>query len=136
MEHLPPNEFVTRIARGWDPKMNTSIYDGLGFRCACGESHPFDSARTTPLVELSGMRLVVKCPTSHHVTCIKVPLPAVLEADRDVEKAEHSQELGGFVAETGIKQAKAALNALEGTLAKLERELAAGLTTHLPWRRR
>jgi len=63
-------------------------------------------------------------------------LPAVFKADLDVERAQHSQELGGFVAETGVRQARVALEALERTLATLESELAAGLTTHLPWRRR
>jgi len=72
MEHVAPNEFVARISRGWDPRMNTAIYDGLDFQCACGDSHSFDTATTSPLLELPGMRLVIKCPTSHSLTCIKI----------------------------------------------------------------
>lgn len=64
MEHLTANEFVSRVSRGRDPKMNTSIYDGLTFECACGHAHLFDSNLTPPEIELDGMCLVIKRPDS------------------------------------------------------------------------
>ncbi len=72
MEHLTASEFVSRVSRGRDTKMNTSIYDGLTFECACGQSHSFDSNLTPPEIELGWMRLVIKCPDSNHLTCVKI----------------------------------------------------------------
>lgn len=72
MELVAPNEFIARISLGWEPRMKTGIYDRLEFQCACGRLHLFSTADTPPLLELPGMRLVVKCPESQHHTCFKV----------------------------------------------------------------
>lgn len=62
--------FEERIAAGWRPKMNTTIYESLPFDCACGEAHIFGHA--TVLKELPGMRLVLSCPSLKAATCIKI----------------------------------------------------------------
>lgn len=72
MEQLTASELVTRISNGRKPKLDTTIYDGLTFGCACGQFHSFDTNLTPPEVELPGMRLVIKCPESNHLTCIRI----------------------------------------------------------------
>ena len=76
--------------------------------------------------------------TDGHASIDKIAktFPAVFEAKGAVERAEDYHEMGLFVAETAVNQAKTALSDFDTTLGALERELAAGLTTHLPWRRR
>jgi len=52
--------------------MDTTIYDGHPFACACGEPHIFYTDKLEVLRELAGMRLVVVCPNGEAITCVKV----------------------------------------------------------------
>jgi hypothetical protein len=71
MELLDYRTFEQRISRGWEPKMQTHIYEHLPFKCACGETHLMGEA--VPLKELPGMRLVLSCPTlGATATCVKI----------------------------------------------------------------
>lgn len=71
MEMLDITAFERRLAVGWKPRMDTSIYQQLPFECACGETHLFGDAFV--LKELGMMRLVLTCPTLRATaTCVKV----------------------------------------------------------------
>jgi hypothetical protein len=69
---VPFADFEKRTEGSWPTRMDTRPYEGHAFTCACGAVHPFVKKATLPLRELSGMRLVVICPTLQFATCVKV----------------------------------------------------------------
>ena len=73
MKLLSPTDFFAETMGGRYSKMDTSIYDGNPFQCACGKKHLFFSNEIDVIRELSGMRLVFQCPDqSEFATCVKV----------------------------------------------------------------
>ena len=73
MKLLSPTDFFAETMGGRPNNMDTSIYDGKPFQCACGKTHLFFSDETDVIRELSNMRLVFQCPEqSNFVTCVKV----------------------------------------------------------------
>lgn len=66
------DEFAARTAGGRENQMNTRIYEGAPYWCACGEKHVFAEDEVRVLRELAGMRLVLLCPSSDALTCVKV----------------------------------------------------------------
>lgn len=69
---LPLAKFAECTSLGRANRMNVAPYVGHPFQCACGQTHAFDASASPVLRELSGMRLVIACPTSEYVTCVKV----------------------------------------------------------------
>lgn len=63
--------FFEKTMGGWQPQMNFAPYYGSPFNCACGASHSF-SDEIEILRELSGRRIVVTCPSSDCITCVKI----------------------------------------------------------------
>ncbi|OUR80377.1 hypothetical protein A9Q83_01370 [Alphaproteobacteria bacterium 46_93_T64] len=63
--------FLAETFGGRPCQMDTSIYAGTPFDCACGQKHLFDH-HTQVLRELVGQRLVFGCPDSSAVTCVKM----------------------------------------------------------------
>jgi hypothetical protein len=60
---------------------------------------------------------------------------AELQAKRDEENAERGTELARFAQSKSFRHVQSTLQELDGTLTSMERSLAAGFWTHLPWRR-
>lgn len=71
MELINFNEFMRRTLGGVPPgtTVNPAPYVGHTFECACGQYHRFDVALW--IRELTGMRMVHKCPATDSITCIK-----------------------------------------------------------------
>jgi amino acid transporter len=69
---VPFADFEKRTEGSHPNRMDTRIYEGHPFTCACGVVHPFDTSVTVPLRELRGMRLVIICPTRRFATCVAV----------------------------------------------------------------
>lgn len=68
---LTADDFVSRTSNGWPVQMDTSIYEGFGFECGCGQRHVYPGAGAVR--ELSGMRLIVPCPNgTEALTCVEV----------------------------------------------------------------
>ena len=72
MQVVPFEEFMARTFGGRPSRMNVRPYIGHRFACACGDSHAFDPTSTEVLRELRKMRLVLACPHSDALTCVKV----------------------------------------------------------------
>jgi len=72
MEVVSLQEFWRRTMGGRPNRMDVSIYMGCPYECACGNTHEFDGIPDRVLRELPGMRLVVSCPETEAVTCIKI----------------------------------------------------------------
>ena len=73
MEIVTPDEFVRRTLGGRPNRMDTTIYEGCEYRCACGNVHVFSLSQTQVLRELPLMRLVLACPLGEDaVTCVKI----------------------------------------------------------------
>jgi hypothetical protein len=72
VELVRTEDFMRQTMGGWPCQMECSIYAGLPFECACGKVHIFDPAITEVLRELSWMRLVLGCPDSESITCVKL----------------------------------------------------------------
>jgi hypothetical protein len=69
---VPEERFIAQTMGGRPTRMNTTIYDGHPFDCACGETHTFTTAGVPILRELPGMKLVMACPNGDALTCVKV----------------------------------------------------------------
>lgn len=78
LQEVPFDEFVYKRTAGGRPcRLNLGPYVGHPFRCGCGAEHPFDPAGDYPTEtpvhrELTGMRLVVGCPTGAVVNCVRL----------------------------------------------------------------
>jgi len=73
MKLLKIEDFFAKTSKGRPPKMDTIPYNNHYFKCACGDSHEFNSNSIEVIRELSKMRLVVLCPQDeNYITCIKV----------------------------------------------------------------
>lgn len=72
LELVSFEEFAQRTMGGCPNQMNTVLYQGAHFSCACGQQHVFQQGSVNVLHELTGMRLVLACPSSEAVTCVKV----------------------------------------------------------------
>ena len=66
------DEFMVKTMGGRPNRMDTSIYDGHPFDCACGDTHIFSTASVPIMRELAGMKLVLACPNGEGITCVKV----------------------------------------------------------------
>lgn len=69
---VSPEDFLARTLGGRPNNMDMTAYDGAEFSCACGHSHAYRNGEVRVLRELSGMRLVLTCPTSDSLTCVHV----------------------------------------------------------------
>ena len=73
MKLLDPIDFFSETLGGRPSQMNTSVYNGYPFECACGQIHEFDSSQIEVLRELTKMRLVLVCPVNDgYITCVKI----------------------------------------------------------------
>lgn len=64
-------EFMALTMGGRPNQMDVGPYVGYEFSCACGHLHVFDPSSVAILRELRKMRLVLACPQSDAVTCVK-----------------------------------------------------------------
>src|SRR3990172_367500 len=53
-------------------QMNMTPYEGHPFECACGASHRYAFTSVPVLRELTKMRLVLCCPETKALTCVRV----------------------------------------------------------------
>lgn len=71
MEIVDLTEFFVRTVGGRPNQMDMSAYAEAEFECGCGETHAW-TPEIPVLRELRGMRLVLGCPDSGVVNCVKV----------------------------------------------------------------
>lgn len=72
MEMLTKEQFASRTLAGRPVALNLSVYAARPFECACGTTHAFSGDPAQVLRELTGMRLVLACPSTDAVTCVKI----------------------------------------------------------------
>lgn len=72
MEIISQVDFFYRTQGGRPNALNLSPYAGKPFDCACDETHTFLNDPLQVLRELGGMRLVLRCPSSGSITCVKM----------------------------------------------------------------
>lgn len=71
MQELEPREFGRQTAEGRPcGNYDFSLYYGLDFRCACGESHDLKPWMEI-LCELPLFRFIISCPEGRHLTVLK-----------------------------------------------------------------
>ncbi len=72
MKIITSEEFMARASRAFPLNMNVSIYEGMSFECACGNTHAFSGDPSDILREMKGMQLLIVCPNKLGITCVKV----------------------------------------------------------------
>ena len=71
MKIIGYDEFLmTTSMQGWPPRMNTKLYDGDSYECACGSVHASHHSRI--IRELPRMHLVIECPDGAAIVCVKI----------------------------------------------------------------
>ena len=92
MERVDLPEFMQRTLGGWPTRMAMSIHEGNPFECACGDVHYVSESRVQVIKELPKGRLVLTCPDSKGLTCVRLKgllKPKLESLFGTVESEEH-----------------------------------------------
>lgn len=69
---MPLEEFLAQTFGGRPNQMDMSAYEGAKFDCACGSAHSYQASSVVVVRELTGMRLIFRCPVSEALTCVAI----------------------------------------------------------------